>query len=66
MRSWLEANQDKTVTSVPSSIDEVDVNPDLPANVRERVRQLIVEYAHVFAGELDTLPKPFAADTVTL
>ena len=66
LRSWLNANEGRTVSSVPSSIDEVDINPDLPANVRERVGQLIAEYAHVFAGELDTLPKPFAADTVTL
>ncbi len=66
LRTWLEANSDKTVTSVPSSLTEVDINPALPPEVQERIRRMLHQYEHVFAGELDTLPKPFAAENVTL
>jgi hypothetical protein len=58
LRTWLETNGGKTVTSVPSSIAEVQINPDLPAELQERVRHLLVQYEEVFAGHLDTLPKP--------
>ncbi len=30
LRTWLETKGGKTVTSVPSSIAEVQINPDLP------------------------------------
>jgi hypothetical protein len=66
LRTWLDANAGKTVTSVPSSISEVDINPALPVEVQNRVRQMLQQHEHVFAGELDTLPKPFAAENVTL
>ena len=36
------------------------------AEFKERVRKLLVQYEDAFAGQLDTLPKPFAADPVTL
>jgi hypothetical protein len=66
LRTWLETNARKTVTSVPSSIAEIQINPDLPAELQERLRRLLVQYEDMFAGELDTLPKPFAAEPVSL
>jgi hypothetical protein len=66
LRSWLEANEGRTVTSVPSSIAEVKINPDLPAATQEKIRQMLVRHENVFAGELDILPKPFAAAAVSL
>jgi hypothetical protein len=66
LRTWLDANAGKTVTSVPSSISEVDINPALPPEVQDRIRQMLQQHEHVFAGELDTLLKPFAAEKVTL
>jgi hypothetical protein len=44
----------------------VDINPALPVEVQNRIRQILQQHEHVFAGELDTLPKPFAAENVTL
>jgi hypothetical protein len=55
LRTWLETNGGKTVTSVPSSIAEVQINPDLPAELQERVRQLLVQYENVFLPESSTL-----------
>ena len=66
LRTWLDTNGGKTVTSAPSSIAEVQINPDLPAELQQRVRQMLREYEGVFAGELDTLPKPFASEPVSL
>jgi hypothetical protein len=54
------------VSRVSFDIDEVQVNPDLPADLKERVRALLKEYEDVFAGEQDSLPKPFAAEPVEL
>ncbi len=51
---------------MPSSISEVDINPALPPEVQDRIRQMLQQHEHVFAGELDTLLKPFAAEKVTL
>ncbi len=66
LRTWFDANAGKTVTSVPSSLFEVDVNLALPPEVQDRVRRMLKQHEYVFAGELDTLPKPFAAENVTL
>ncbi len=52
LRTWLDANAVKTVTSVPSSLSEVDINPALPPGFQERVRRMLQQHEQVFAGEL--------------
>jgi hypothetical protein len=66
LRTWLETNGAKEVSKVPFDINEVQICPDLPEDLKSRVRALLREYEDVFAGEQDSLPKPFAAEPVEL
>ena len=66
LRTWLEANGAKEVSKVSFDIQEVQISPDLPEDLKSRVRALLREYEDVFAGEQDSLPKPFAAEPVEL
>jgi hypothetical protein len=66
LRAWLESNGTKEVSTVSFDIDEVQINADLPEDIKSRVRALLKEYEDVFAGEQDSLPKPFAAEPVEL
>ncbi len=66
LRTWLESNGTKEVPKVSFDIDEVQFNPDLSEDLKGRVRALLKEYEDVFAGEQDSLPKPFAAEPVEL
>jgi hypothetical protein len=66
LRAWLELNSAKTVSTVSFDIDEVKISPDLPEDIKRKVRLLIADYEDVFAGEQDSLPKPFAAEPVEL
>jgi hypothetical protein len=64
LRTWLETNGTQEVVKVSFDVAEVVVNPDLPAALQKRFRSLLAEYADVFAGEQNSLPKPFAAEPV--
>ncbi len=66
LRTRLDANGANTVTKVSFEISEIDVNPDLPANIQARVRDLLQEYHGVVAGQQDSLPKPFVAEPIEL
>ncbi len=66
LRTWLEANEAKEVARVSFDINEVALSPNLPKDILSEVRALLVEFQDVFAGELSSLPKPFAADPVEL
>ncbi len=66
LRTWLEANGTKEVVKVSFDVAEVAINPELPKEIQARVRALLVEFEDVFAGEQDPLPKPFAAEPVSL
>jgi hypothetical protein len=66
LRVWLDANGTQDVAKVSFDINEVDVCPSLPKDVQARVRKLVAQYADVFAGQQNSLPKPFAAEPVEL
>ncbi len=66
LRTWLEANEAQEVAKVSFDINKVSLSPDLPDDIMSEVRALLVEFKDVFAGELSSLPKPFAADPVEL
>ncbi len=66
LRAWLEANGTQEVSKVSFDISELDINPAMPESMQGRVRALLAEYAEVFAGQQNSLPKPFAADPVEL
>jgi hypothetical protein len=66
LRTWLEANGAKEVAKVSFDVAEVSINPEMPQEMRARVRALLAEFQDVFAGEQDSLPKSFAAEPVEL
>jgi hypothetical protein len=66
LRVWLDANGIQEVANVSIDINEVDVCPSLPEDMKAKVRELISRYADVFAGHQNSLPKPFAAEPVEL
>ena len=66
LRTWLEANGAKEVVKVSFDVREVSINPELPDKLQSEVRRLLDEFQDVFAGEQDSLPKPFAAEPVHL
>jgi hypothetical protein len=66
LRNWLDANGAKNVAKVSFDVSEVQVNPEIPDAMQAKIRSLLDEYSDVFAGEQDSLPKPFAAEPVTL
>ncbi len=66
LRVWLDANGTQDVAKVSFNINEVDVCPVLPEDMKVKVRKLIAQYADVFAGHQNSLPKPFAAEPVEL
>ncbi len=66
LRTWLEANGAQEVAKVSFNVDDVLVSPDIPEAMQLKVRRLLVEFSDVFAGEQDSLPKPFAAAPVEL
>ena len=66
LRTWLDANSTKEVAKVSFDIAEVQVNPEIPDAMQAKIRTLLNEYSDVFAGEQDSLPKPFATEPVEL
>jgi hypothetical protein len=47
-------------------VSEVQVNPEISDTMQLKIRDLLAKYSDVFAGEQDSLPKPFATDPVEL
>jgi hypothetical protein len=41
LRTWWEANEGQAVTPIVHDITQVDVCPDIPANVQARLRVLL-------------------------
>jgi hypothetical protein len=66
LRTWWEANEGQTAPAIEHDITQVDVCPDLPAELQARVRNLLREFADVFEGRQITMPKPFQAEPVAL
>ncbi len=66
LRTWLDANGVQKVAKVSFDVSEVYVDPELPEAFQTRVRGLLKQYEDVFAEQLDSLPKPFAANPVEL
>jgi hypothetical protein len=66
LRAWLDANGAKDVSRVSFDVAEVDICPAIPEAMIKKVRALLAEYSEVFAGQQNSLPKPFVADPVEL
>ena len=66
LRSWWEANEGESVDTRPFDVMSIDINPDLPLTVTDRVRQSIRKNFKVFEGAANTLPKPFDTKPVEL
>ena len=67
LRRWLDHNNlDNNVESQPFNIAAVDINPALPADTIQRVREFLRRHARVFEGSKDSLPKPFKGPPVEL
>jgi hypothetical protein len=66
LKTWLEANEVREVTKVSFDIHEVSIAPDMPEDIEYDFRALLAEYQDVFAGDQNSLPKPFATDPVEL
>jgi transposase InsO family protein len=66
LRAWLDANGAKDVSKVSFDVAEVDICPAIPEAMTKKVRALLAEYSEVFAGQQNSLPKPFVAEPVEL
>jgi hypothetical protein len=66
LRTWWEANEGQAVTPVVHDITQVDVCPDIPANVQAKLRVLLRKHESVFEGRQVTMPKPFQAEPIQL
>jgi hypothetical protein len=66
LRAWLEGNEGASVDTKPLDLQAIAINPDLPPEMIDRVRKLLVKFAAVFYSSSGTLPKPFNAEPVEL
>jgi hypothetical protein len=66
LREWLEHHPDAAPDTKPFDIKSILVNPELTREQISRVKATIREYAHVFEGHENSLPKPFNTEPITL
>jgi hypothetical protein len=66
LREWLTHHPDSTVDTSPSDINAIQICPDLTLDQIAQVKAVIRQYAKVFEGHENSLPKPFATDPITL
>jgi hypothetical protein len=66
LRMWLEGNEGASVDTKPFDLNAIAVNPDLPPELIDRVRKLLVQHAAVFDSSSGNLPKPFNTKPVEL
>jgi hypothetical protein len=52
--------------TAPFDIEAILICPDLTSDQRRRMKAVILKYAKVFEGHENSLPKPFAAEPITL
>jgi hypothetical protein len=66
LREWLEHHPDAAPNTKPFDIKSILVNPELTRDQISRVKATIREYAYVFEGHENSLPKPFNTEPITL
>ncbi len=66
LREWLEHHPDASSDTKPFDIKSILINPELAQDQISRVKATIREYAHVFEGHKNSLPKPFNTEPITL
>jgi hypothetical protein len=66
LREWLEHHPDAAPDTRLFDIKSILINPDLTRDQMSRVKAIIREYAHVFEGHENSLPKPFTTVPITL
>ena len=66
LRAWWEANAGQSIETKPFDVNAVDVNPELPVDFQQQIRNIILKYVTVFEGSKGSLPKPFRTDPVEL
>ena len=66
LRTWWDANAGQSIETKPFDIQAVDVNPELPSSVRDRILNVVRKYLSVFEGSKGSLPKPFKTDPIEL
>jgi hypothetical protein len=54
------------VDIAPFDLEAILICPDLTPHQKSQVKAVIVKYAKVFEGHENSLPKPFAAEPITL
>jgi hypothetical protein len=59
LRAWWELHKGESVDTRPFDIKSIDVNPELPPSIIDRIFTSIKKYISVFEGHQNTLPKPF-------
>ena len=66
LREWLLHHPDSSIDTKPFDLEAIQICPDLTAEQIKRVTAVIKQYATVFEGHENTLPKPFATEPITL
>jgi hypothetical protein len=66
LREWLTHHPDSTIDTAPFDLDAIQINPDLTPDQIRQVKAVIKQYATVFEGHENSLPKPFATEPIVL
>jgi hypothetical protein len=66
LREWLVHHPTESVDQSPFDLESIQINPALPNAQIRRVLELIRKCSTVFEGHQNSLPKPFAAEPITL
>jgi hypothetical protein len=66
LREWLEHHPTDSVDQSPFDLNSIQINPALTNAQIRRVLELIRRCGTVFEGHQNSLPKPFAAEPITL
>jgi hypothetical protein len=66
LREWLLHHPDSSIDTKPFDLEAIQICPDLTPDQIKKVKAVIKQYAKVFEGHENTLPKPFATEPITL
>jgi hypothetical protein len=64
LREWLTHHPDSQIDTSPFDIEAIQICPDLLPDQIAQVKAVISQYAKVFEGHENSLPKPFATDPI--
>ncbi len=66
LSEWLTHHPDSSIDTSPFDINAIQICPSLSADQIKAVKEVILQYAKVFEGHENSLPKPFATEPITL